>query len=281
MAYLLQRKYECTCNRFELTPFHCIGRIAQRNQLCLDNPFISKLHAIIEWHNGKWVLRDLSSNGTWLNNQRLVPLERVALSEGDSIVFAKQQDAQFMVADLSPPIDLLVNNLSETIDSQQRNDMSSHWQYLRKKFDCQPTVQLEAAAYQPLKLVFFLSADEETTWLDVYYHQRKVSLGARSHHYLTLNLARHLSQDIHNGILPSQQGWVDINLLLKELGIDLSHLNIQVHRARKQFATALSQIVPNATASSLPLIARFKGQLRLIPEQFTITKAKNAQALTS
>ena len=58
------------------------------NDLRLQEPAVSSFHAVIEWVNDGWYLRDLGSrNGTSLNARRLQ--QRMALQLGDVLRFAR------------------------------------------------------------------------------------------------------------------------------------------------------------------------------------------------
>ncbi len=91
-----------------LTPFHSIGRLPHFNHLVLDNPYISKLHGLIEWYQSHWTLRDMSHNGIWLNQQRVNRHVRYILQCGDHICFAQQLNFSFKITDLSAPCDQLI-----------------------------------------------------------------------------------------------------------------------------------------------------------------------------
>jgi hypothetical protein len=58
------------------------------NDLRLQEPSVSSFHAVIEWVNDSWSVRDLGSrNGTSLNGRRLV--QRSGLQRGDVLRFAR------------------------------------------------------------------------------------------------------------------------------------------------------------------------------------------------
>jgi pSer/pThr/pTyr-binding forkhead associated (FHA) protein len=58
-------------NIFELGPVMPIGR-RQDNAIVLDDDFVSSEHALLSWREGRWWLSDAaSSNGTFLNGQRI------------------------------------------------------------------------------------------------------------------------------------------------------------------------------------------------------------------
>jgi len=53
---------------------------------------VSRVHAVIECRNGRYLLKDNSShNGTWVNGQKLNPNEDCLLKDGDDIRFGSQQ----------------------------------------------------------------------------------------------------------------------------------------------------------------------------------------------
>lgn len=130
----------------------------------------------------------------------------------------------------------------------------------------------EARAFQAQKLsdfefVFRLSLDEEITELELQLAQQKIDLAARSHHYLMLQLARHRAEDAAQGLDNKSQGWIYAEQLATELGLDSTHMNIQIHRARKQVADCL----PNAMDHQC-LLERRGGKIRFGCEKFKIFK---------
>jgi hypothetical protein len=67
-----------------------IGR-AETNTIVLDEPRVSRLHALIEWRdrNKRFILLDLgSSNGTFLNGAKIAPSEEMPLSDRDKVRIA-------------------------------------------------------------------------------------------------------------------------------------------------------------------------------------------------
>lgn len=104
MAYLLDI---ASHSYFPLKAHHTFGRLASSVDKLIDKPYISKLHAAIEWSGEAWRLKNLGMNGTWVNG--------VALSQGDSrplfvndvLHFADLADPAFHVIDITPPKDML------------------------------------------------------------------------------------------------------------------------------------------------------------------------------
>lgn len=66
-----------------------IGR-AGDSDIVLNDPKVSRNHAVLEWEDGGFVLRDLGSiNGTSVNGQRLAA-DPLLLRDGDQIMLSKQ-----------------------------------------------------------------------------------------------------------------------------------------------------------------------------------------------
>ncbi|PAJ76396.1 hypothetical protein CJF42_00410 [Pseudoalteromonas sp. NBT06-2] len=121
--------------------------------------------------------------------------------------------------------------------------------------------------------IFNLSQDEEETEFRLQSNEQLIDFGFRSHHYLTLLLARYRNQDNTIDIEESLKGWVSIDRLIKDLGLNESHINIQIHRARKQFADKLQEY--NLRGSML--IERKRGQVRFCATKFKIFKGKQIE----
>ncbi len=57
----------------------------------IENPMISRIHSQLDYINDVYYITDLNStNGTFLNGQRLEPHEQVKISPGDRIQFARE-----------------------------------------------------------------------------------------------------------------------------------------------------------------------------------------------
>jgi hypothetical protein len=122
-----------------------------------------------------------------------------------------------------------------------------------------------------LSFTFDLSLDEEHTRLRVETPDENIEFFELSHHYLTLNLARYRAADISAGLDSQHQGWVYPEQLLKGLGVDISHLNIQIHRARKQFSDTVNVL------DSQCFLERYAGKLRFGGSQFKIKKGQRIE----
>lgn len=310
--------------RCYLYAHHSFGRLAYSVNTVLSDPQISKIHGIIEWENGKWFIRDLSTNGTWLNQEKLIKNKKYPINIGDQIRFTAQGEGIFLVKDLSAPGDLLVpvncngsaeveaielhqyhllpsdqspeivisyeqsrgqwcietvNDTNQSLRTLNENDFvefaNQQWQ-LRLSHLESPTEQLPGALHSPDKLdfIFELSLDEESTQLKLVTPDETIDFYIRSHHYLTLSLARYRALDAMRGLDEKNQGWVYTEQLAKDLGIDVGHLNIQIHRARKQFVDTLSK-----NLGSEYLIQRQAGKIRFGSASFEIYKGQKIETV--
>lgn len=322
-----------------LRAHHSFGRLIYAVDTVISQPQISKHHAIIEWHNRCWHIRDISSNGTWLNQTKLQQNTRYQLNLHDKIYLANANHATFLVANLDAPCDLLLRyDAKSDAKSDVKNDGKQNpptppislnryhllpdqahpeivlfidsateqwcierltgkqetdkvvlndndviefhqqkWQ-LKLSHDAVDTKPLHLALYalDKLHFIFNLSLDEEETQLSLQTPDKLIDFYVRSHHYLTLNLARYRALDADKGLDSQLQGWVYPEQLMQDLGIDISHLNIQIHRVRKQLADALHD-----SCNVQGLIERQSGKLRFGGSVFTIYKGQQLECAVS
>jgi len=97
---------------FALAPHHTFGRLANAVDTQINKPYISKLHAAIEWDGKDWRIKNLGLNGTWLNGtlltgNNLTGHESQVLRVNDTFNLAELKDPGFKVIDLTPPADML------------------------------------------------------------------------------------------------------------------------------------------------------------------------------
>ncbi|NQZ06543.1 MAG: FHA domain-containing protein [Algicola sp.] len=146
------------------------------------------------------------------------------------------------------------------------------WQ-LKRCHHTQATIQLAGPQHRLSQLIFMfdLSLDEEQTHLSVEAPDETIDFCIRSHHDLTVNLARYKAADALKGLDSEHQGWRDPQTLLKDLGIDYEHSNIQVFRARKQLAESLN------ICDAQGFIERHRGKMRFGGSQFKISKGQQIE----
>jgi hypothetical protein len=313
MAILINNQ---TQQSFLLQSHHSFGRLLSAVNTFVSDAHISKVHAFIEWNEQHWLLRDVSTNGTWLNGNKLSRDQVAQLNVGDVISFATKSDDTFEVSNVHPPCDCLVpiehsreaiqleplhllpGNQSQKIVLSYNNQTYSWWQEILDNNLSQsiPPFELNDQEYLTVdgltwqlqinsttaetqllrptitsldQLTFLLhtSLDEESTQVVIQSGEQNIDLLVRSHHYLTLYLARKRAADIQAGVDDCEQGWLYAEDVAKDLGLDASHLNIQIYRIRKQFVDAL-----NNACDSSNIIERNAGKIRLASKNFCITK---------
>ncbi|BCD95974.1 FHA domain-containing protein [Marinagarivorans cellulosilyticus] len=160
------------------------------------------------------------------------------------------------------PVTRLLNaDDAVTFDNQQ-------WRLIRAQVYGPTEARMQSIdKISQFEFVFDLSLDEESTQLYLQRDQQKFDLGERSHHYLLFLLARHRLEDIARGLACNSQGWVYAEQLALELGVDNTHMNIYIYRARKQ----LSDILPHAQVQN-SLLERRGGKLRIGCDRFKVYK---------
>lgn len=91
-----------------LSAYHCFGRSIINVNTVIESVEISRTHAVMEWINEQWIIRDISHNGTWLNSQKLTKNTPHKLSVGDKVFFAQSDINGFIVENINPPQNLLI-----------------------------------------------------------------------------------------------------------------------------------------------------------------------------
>ncbi|MCF2857945.1 FHA domain-containing protein [Pseudoalteromonas sp. SMS1] len=135
------------------------------------------------------------------------------------------------------------------------------------------TMPIESAHQSSLEFLFDISLDEEITELKVNHNGASLDFDVRTHHYLTALLARYKARDEAAVEDELERGWVSVSQLSKDLGISESHINIQIHRARKQFVDLV-----NDKSLAEKIIERKRGRVRFGGKHFTIKKGSQTEA---
>lgn len=298
-----------------LRDYHTFGRRSDAVDSVFDHGYISKLHAIIEWRDPNWVLKDVSKNGVKLNGKIIPAQKPVILKLSDTIDLGGAGEIIINIADLSPPKPLLINQddpkktieiaesilipnehapevalylcpdrqqwFSERVDEGQEEGPFEHgdlidvdgdnWKFfLISEDDITTELSSKQATLDDILFRFDLSQDEESANLTLITNVGELELGERTHHYLLVHLLRCRSLN------EQQVTWLDNHLLMKELGLEETHLNIQIFRARKQVASAL----PGFSGHS-KFIQRRRGALRLGIKNFEIYKEGVREAVNT
>lgn len=88
-----------------------------------------------------------------------------------------------------------------------------------------------------LQLFFSVSRDEEHVALRMTCGGLTFDMGARSHNYLLLTLARRRIEDTADGLPETSCGWLYQEDLARGLHAEPTQLNLEVYRLRQQFGT--------------------------------------------
>lgn len=277
---------------------HLFGRLDSAVDCHVEGKQVSRVHASLEWTGSSWDLCDHSRNGSWINNAPVAAGQRQSLAKGDSFGFEEHSKSLFKLNCNSEPKPLLIKGKDrvETIELDSFHVLPSEENplvsiYLKDQLWFQEvegrTLSLESGNvikiagelwefFNPLTseltqiavqgqnpidqidFEFYPSSDLESVELIGNRAGQKLDFGVRNHHFLLLILAQCRKEDQVKGLPEHQQGWIDVNLLASKLQMDLSHLNIQVYRARKQIMSLLSgPVTPEH------VVGRRSGEMRL------------------
>lgn len=318
MAYLRNLQ---TNDRLYLLTHHTFGRRSDSVDTFIDQPEISKIHAVIEWNGHAWEIRDLGRNGTWIDQQKISAAKNTPLKTGQIVNFANQAQNSWKVENLDAPGNLLLglndcsiskqlshyhllpnstapiaalflcdtrgqwileSNTDNYINGSNNETVINHNDHIALG-DYKWRLFLNTEQQQTLDITekqsnidqvafhFDVSLDEEHTQLKLGHQYETIDLGERSHHYLLLHLARLKAEHANQGVDNKSQGWINNEQLAKELGIEVSHINIQIFRARKQIADEF----PGAN----DLLQRRRGEVRFNCSQASISKGDRIESL--
>ena len=291
MATLFNRKTE---ESLILRVYHTFGRNAESNITVLQSPSVSRNHATIAWDGEGWKIKDISRNGTYINQQRISGGSYVALTPHCRIQFGNMPAETWEVVDLNPPVTGLVADdgsllslhdvyvlpveqqqiviyldeegrwLCETggdtrvLHSGDRVGADGRYWFF---VDGNPSAATAVISAQPppndIQFKFHASANEEHVSLTLIVGDQRLELGERTHHYLLLLLAKQRIADSQQQRPEAEQGWIKKEVLVRMMGMVEQHINIQIHRFRKQVATVLPQ-----SATLHQVIERRPGELR-------------------
>jgi hypothetical protein len=120
------------------------------------------------------------------------------------------------------------------------------------------------------RIDFAVSQNEEHVCAVLHTRGGKVNLGERAHHYCLTTLARARFADMQTGYDGISQGWIEMAALARMLGIDTTHVNVQIHRARAQFAA-----LPGTGA--LELVERRRGSVRFGNVGFRVFRGEHLE----
>jgi len=189
-------------------------------------------------------------------------------SSPELVIFYDQESQQWQCEHFENSVQSILH------DGEQLKFSNQTW----KLFKCEPpenmdTLCLTAQDKSDLCYIFNISQDEELTELMIQSANQSIDCQTRSHHYLTAILARYKAEDIKQNVPEPLQGWRSIEQLTKDLGLAETHINIQIHRARKQ----LSELQKTTGIMVPDLIERKRGRIRLAVNDYQIIKGSHLE----
>jgi hypothetical protein len=259
-----------------LRPRCRIGRVPT-SDLRLDDARVSSEHAVLHHNGSRWEIRDLgSTNGTWVNRQRLPKGERALLSAGSFLMFGGR-GLTFELVDAAAPIacarQMRTGELRQATSGllvlpHEEHPIVSVFERLDGKWIMESQHEQRPVADRDVVIVdgegwglelpdssaatldtsrlgpyveavtlrFTLSLDEEHVHVTLVHDAGEINLGTRQYHLPLLMLARASLADAH---LPlEERGWVERDAICRGLSIDPNKLNVDIYRARKQMIAA-------------------------------------------
>lgn len=247
-----------------------------------------------------------SRNGTFVNGKRIAPGATLPLEQGDQIGFGADDAAWQLVsaspplamarrmdsdATISGEAGILVLPSPETplasvleeggewileIDGQARAARDGEIItpagipfMLHLPITSVATADAGSAKrpFSEVELRFRVSRDEEQVEVTVATPEATHVLAPRAHHYTWLTIARARERDRNaKSLTEAQQGWLQVDELMRSLRLDETHLNVEIYRIRQGMGAL-------GLADSTSVIERRRGhrQLRLGTGRVLIT----------
>ncbi len=244
---------------------------------------------IFYWSNTSWWVLNDSSGMVFFEDKTLKPGERLPLLIGQGLSIGDNRHNRWCMLDSSPPrknMVFLSDNDEWCVHGEGKplylcnGDWVVTERYRWRLCAIEDGLSgRESGAIKPIQAVapavcFEVSTDEEHVMACVEIESETINLYERVHHYLLVLLARIKLQDYDKGYDISACGWVDMNDLSKMLGLDISHINIQIYRARKQIAEAvfLEDDLPD-------IVERRSGSVRLGGWSFKILSGSKQEGV--
>lgn len=93
-----------------LRSYHTFGRSPCCHSI-LSTPDISRLHMLICWceTHQSWYIQDRSTNGVWVNQQKLVKYQSHRLAPNDLMTLSSKNGPRFKLIHAQPPCDVMIS----------------------------------------------------------------------------------------------------------------------------------------------------------------------------
>lgn len=286
-----------TAQKVLLLTEHVIGRHNDNAHTHLPEANVSRVHALVVWNGLQWLVKDSSTNGTYINGRLLKKSESATLKKGDKLQFGSIANAVWIFKNGDAPVSRLVSQAPGLMDIEltglvglpsddeptvqlfespegdwlcetdgstailRSGDLvgvkGSYWRFM----DARPSAETQEMRDALTPVVCDIHAA-----FNVSKNEEHVSLD------LTVNgESVSLGERSHHYLLlilarhrlkdaalpESEQGWVYSEELSRLLRLSETHVNIQIYRIRKQVGTAFPQ-----ASSTSPVLERRPGQLR-------------------
>ena len=232
----------------------------------------SSEHALLRWVDCRWLVFDLGSrNGTWLNGHRLDPGQSAGLAAGAHLSFGSLCETWCLETAVEPvpfvrgddcevpigvdPIvlpggdhfQLRVSRQDDgcwvaeyrgeerIVEDRECIDVDGRWRLFLP--DEGPELMSEVESNSVDVLAIRHDCTEECVQVRLWPRSGPMlDLSARAHHRVLLELARERLDDRERGFSPEQEGWVHRDELSARLNSDEKHVNVMIHRLRRQLA---------------------------------------------
>ena len=286
-----------TAQRVLLLTEHVIGRHNDNAHTHLPEANVSRVHALIVWNGLQWLVKDSSTNGTYINGRLLKKSESAVLKKGDKLQFGSIANSVWSLKSSDAPVSRLVSQTPGLMDVELTG-------LVGLPSDDEPTVQLfespegdwlcetdgrtttlcsgdlvgvegrfwrfmdarPSAETQEIRDVLTPVACDIQVVFNVSKNEEHVSLDLTvNDESVSLGERSHhylllilARHRLKDAALPEgEQGWMYSEELSRLLRLPETHVNIHIYRIRKQVSTAF----PQASLAS-PVLERRPGQLR-------------------
>lgn len=247
-------------------------------ELRITNPRASTQHAVLAWNDGGWRIKDLASrNGTVVDGRRLPPGEWIPIAEGMTLCFGLADECWTVSSDQPPGVTAtclatgqvlegehgylcIADGAVVSTDDGEQYVLEVGGRRARVKdremvkidhavwrislpppltFDSQTVTAEGVFRIDQLTLRFEVSRDEEHIEVSLHAPALCRKLRQRSFDYMLLALARaRVADERDTSLTDAEHGWVYADELAMALQMDVTHLNVDIYRARHRFGAA-------------------------------------------